>query len=79
MCDAVLLDKRNPQKIIKRLRSPVFEAKADYEMEDGNVPNIVFPSGTVLNGDDLYMYYGAADSSVCLATASLSKILQLFD
>jgi len=41
------------------------------------VPEVVFPCGWVLrdDGDTLHVYYGAADSVVCLAEASLEKLL----
>ena len=39
------------------------------------MPSVVFPTGTVVRGDELWMYYGAADSYVCLATARLSDVL----
>lgn len=38
---------------------------------------MVFPSGGFVRGDDLWVYYGAADSCICLATARLSDILEV--
>jgi predicted GH43/DUF377 family glycosyl hydrolase len=57
-------------------RSPnwIFQAEAQYELS-GLVPNVVFPTGLLLRGDELWMYYGAADTCVCLATAKLDNIL----
>ena len=38
--------------------------------------DIVFPTGSALvRGDELWMYYGAVDSCVCLATAKLRDLL----
>lgn len=69
-----LLDKNKPHKAIARSPSWVFQAEAPYEIS-GLVPNVVFPTGLLLRGDELWMYYGAADSSVCLATAKLDDVL----
>jgi predicted GH43/DUF377 family glycosyl hydrolase len=44
----------------------------------GDVGDVVFPCGTVLDndGDTLLVYYGAADTSVCLATTSVRELLE---
>ena len=49
---------------------------ADYE-RTGDVPNVVFPSGLLHDeaSDEIRLYYGAADSSICLATARLRDLL----
>ena len=49
---------------------------ADYEVS-GDVPNVVFPCGLVHHPDtdELYLYYGAADTRVGLATASRADVL----
>jgi predicted GH43/DUF377 family glycosyl hydrolase len=39
------------------------------------VSNVVFPTGTLLRGEELWMYYGACDQCVCLATARLRDVL----
>jgi predicted GH43/DUF377 family glycosyl hydrolase len=43
----------------------------------GDVPNIVFPCGLLHDeaSDEIRLYYGAADSSICLATARLRDLL----
>ena len=43
----------------------------------GDVPDVVFPCGWTLRdeGDTLHLYYGAADSVVCVAEASLTRLL----
>ena len=47
-----------------------------YERE-GDVPNVVFPCGLVHDeaSDQIRLYYGAADTSICLATAQLGDLL----
>jgi predicted GH43/DUF377 family glycosyl hydrolase len=69
-----LLDPDKPHKLIARASRNVFKAMAIYEMA-GLVPNVVFPTGLLLRGDELWMYYGAADTCVCLATARLADVL----
>ncbi|MFO8007319.1 MAG: glycosidase [Candidatus Brocadiia bacterium] len=69
-----LLDEDEPHKVRARCPGWVFGPAADYEVS-GFMPNVVFPCGCLLRGDDLWMYYGAADTSVCLAIAPLSEVL----
>lgn len=71
---AVLLDLENPLKVICRTDHPIFEPELPYEKE-GQVNNVVFPCGTVLLGDKLFVYYGGADKVVGVATVSISSLL----
>lgn len=73
-----LLDKDEPHKVLARARGNVFEAEAPYEVT-GLVPNVVFPTGAILRGDEVWMYYGAADKCVALATAKLDDLLCLLE
>jgi predicted GH43/DUF377 family glycosyl hydrolase len=54
----------------------VFGPQTIYE-RSGDVPDVVFPCGWVVgdDGDQIRLYYGAADSVVCVATASLRELL----
>jgi predicted GH43/DUF377 family glycosyl hydrolase len=71
-----LLDAENPTHVIYRSSEWIFGPTREYE-QVGDVPDVVFPTGYVLNedGDTLYIYYGAADTSICLATASIKELL----
>ncbi len=69
-----LLDKDHPNKLIARSPNWIFQAEAPYEVS-GLVPNVVFPTGLLQRGDELWMYYGAADTHVCLAIAKLHDVL----
>lgn len=71
---AVLLDLENPKKIIGRLPYPLFFPEASWE-KIGNVNNVVFPTGAVIQDDRLDIYYGAADTYVGLKSTSLSELL----
>ena len=70
-----LLDLETPHKVNARSPHWVFQADAPYEVS-GLVPNVVFPTGAILRGEEIWMYYGASDSSVCLAVARLPDVLK---
>lgn len=69
-----LLDLHNPLNVIARASQPIFEPETPYE-KFGIMPNVVFPCGTTVRNDTLFMYYGGADSVVGVATISLEKLL----
>lgn len=71
---AALLDLDNPQKVIARSSEPILEPKMRYE-KIGDVPNVVFPEGAVVRGNELLIYYGAADKRCCLATCKLDELI----
>ncbi|KPK80029.1 MAG: hypothetical protein AMJ81_12530 [Phycisphaerae bacterium SM23_33] len=71
---AALLDPKRPYKAIARCRNWIFQAEAPYELS-GLTPNVVFPTGLLVRGDELWMYYGAADSCTCLATTTIREVL----
>ena len=72
---AALLDLNNPEKVLSRLPYPLFKPEYDWELS-GEVNNVCFPTGTVLEGDTLYIYYGAADEQIACASVSLKDLLQ---
>ena len=71
-----LLDLDDPRRVIRRGDEWVFAPETDYERH-GDVDDVVFPCGWVHDPstDQLHMYYGAADTCLALATASLSDVL----
>lgn len=71
-----LLDREDPRIVIRRAKDWVFGPAAGYEFV-GDVPNVVFSCGTVVDSatDELRMYYGAADTSIGVATARLPEML----
>ena len=73
-----LLDRDIPYKAIARSPGFVFQAAAPYELA-GIVPNVVFPTGAILRGDELWMYYGAADQCIGLATAKIERLLAVLE
>jgi predicted GH43/DUF377 family glycosyl hydrolase len=73
-CCAALLDIDDPRKEIGRLPYPLFKPELDYELK-GDVDDVVFPTGTALFGDTLYIYYGAADELIACASVSLKDLV----
>jgi len=69
-----LLDTKDPRRVLRRTDEWVFGPKEAYERH-GDVSDVVFPCGWVVEGDELRLYYGAADTSMALATAQLSEVL----
>jgi len=71
---AFLLDLENPAKIIARTKDFLMEPEFPYET-DGFYNGCVFPTGSVLRGNTLYIYYGGADKYCCLATCFMRELL----
>jgi predicted GH43/DUF377 family glycosyl hydrolase len=69
-----LLDPKNPLKVLRRSDEWVFGPKTSYERE-GDVDDVVFPCGWTVRDGTVYMYYGAADSCIALATAKLKDLI----
>jgi predicted GH43/DUF377 family glycosyl hydrolase len=71
---AMLLELKNPTQAIFRSDYPILEPEERYENE-GLRPKTVFACGAVVIKDELFVYYGAADKYVCVATANLNEFL----
>jgi predicted GH43/DUF377 family glycosyl hydrolase len=71
-----LFDLDQPERCLLRGDEWVFGAEEPYELI-GDVGNVVFPCGYTIapDGDTVNLYYGAADTSMALATGSLRSIL----
>ena len=72
--EALLLDLDNPTKIIGRTSGPILVPEEAYEMT-GYVPNVIFPTGALIDKDTLTIYYGAADTTVCVARVNVTDLL----
>jgi predicted GH43/DUF377 family glycosyl hydrolase len=74
---AILLDLNDPGNIIGLMNSPLLQPDEPYET-NGRVDNVCFPCGALADEakDELHLYYGAADTCVCLATGKLSDIVR---
>ncbi len=72
---AALLDLDDPSKEIARLPYALFSPEYEWEL-NGEVNNVVFPTGTAVFGDTLFIYYGAADARIACASLSLSALVE---
>lgn len=75
-----LLDLDNADRCILRGDEWIFAPEAPYE-RTGDVGNVAFPCGYTLraDGDTINLYYGAADTSIAMATGSIMQILDWLD
>jgi len=81
----VLLDLDDPARVIGRCRGNILEPREPYELS-GQVPNVVFPSGMIVEEFDaegfalasspVKVYYGAADTAVGLAVTTVGELLE---
>jgi len=71
-----LFDLMNPEVCLKRGDEWIFGPEETYERR-GDVDNVVFPCGTTIapDGDTVRLYYGAADTSIAMATGSIHALL----
>lgn len=72
-----LLDLADPTRCLLRSDQWVLGPETPYEL-NGDVGNVVFPCGVCIgeDGDSLRLYYGAADTSVALATGSIRMMME---
>ncbi len=76
--EALLLDIKDPTKIIGRTMGPILVPEQNYEMS-GYIDNVIFPTGALIEGDNLSIYYGAADTTVCVAYVSLLDLIKTME
>ena len=71
-----LLDRDNPGRVLVRGNEWMFGPEAEYE-RSGDVPDVVFPCGWILADDrrTVRLYYGAADTTMCVATGDIEEII----
>jgi predicted GH43/DUF377 family glycosyl hydrolase len=75
-----LFDLNEPEICLQRGDSWMFGPEASYERL-GDVKDVVFPCGQTIgaDGDTINLYYGAADTSMALATGSIRSLLSWLD
>lgn len=71
---AALLDREDPSKVIARTQPYLLGPAAPYELA-GDVPDVVFPCAALVEDDKVAVYYGAADTCVCMAFGYISEII----
>jgi beta-1,2-mannobiose phosphorylase / 1,2-beta-oligomannan phosphorylase len=72
---AMLLDLKDPSKVIARSEGPIMEPVMEYE-KTGFFGNVVFTNGHLIEGDTITLYYGASDEVICAAKLSVKEILK---
>ena len=74
----MLLDLEEPWKVIGMSKEPLIAPETDYEQDKGFRQNVIFPGGMILEDDgEVKIYYGAADTVECLATANVDDLIKL--
>ncbi len=73
----MLLDLDDPRKVVGLCRTPLIAPEVPYET-DGFRNHVVFPGGMILESSgEVKIYYGAADTVECLATAHVDDLVAL--
>jgi beta-1,4-mannooligosaccharide/beta-1,4-mannosyl-N-acetylglucosamine phosphorylase len=73
---AMLQDIRDPSKVLGISREPVLAPEAEYEISGGFRNNVIFPMALIDEGDGTArIYYGAADTVMCMATAPIDALI----
>ena len=73
---AAMLDRDDPARVLCRSSIPILTPREYYERV-GDIPNVVFSSGAIMeDNEEIKIYYGAADTCICVGTACLSELLQ---
>lgn len=70
-----LLDLDDPTKVLRRSDEWIFGPHERYE-RNGDVDDVVFPCGWILEGNEIRLYYGGADTCIALATTKLDDLLK---
>lgn len=71
---ALLLDLDQPWKVLARSHEPLMEPETEYE-RNGFFGQVIFTNGHLVDGDEITLYYGAADTVICGAKLRISEVL----
>jgi predicted GH43/DUF377 family glycosyl hydrolase len=72
----VILDRQEPANVIGRANIPILSPRGNYE-RIGDVPNVVFPTGAVVDSNGyLDIFYGASNSCICVGTTTVEEIVK---
>lgn len=72
---AALLDSKNPQKVIGRLKNPLISPTYSYEKR-GIVSNVIFPTSILQKNDRFYIYHGAGDQYIALKSICIDELIK---
>lgn len=70
---AAMLNMDDPSKVKARTCVPIISPRESYE-RIGDIPNMIFSCGAIMQDGELWIYYGASDSCICLGTVTLSEL-----
>ncbi len=74
----MLLDADDPSRVVGRYDGPLLAPEAPYETAGGFRNDVIFPGGMILEDNgEVKIYYGAADTVECLATAHVDDLVRL--
>lgn len=73
---AMMLDLKDPRKIVARCPHFIMEPEAYYERVGLFIPNVIFPTGNVVKDGLLWIYYGVCDTAIALATVPLDELVE---
>ncbi len=73
---AALLDIDDPTKLMYKTRDFILQPESEEETNGLYKWGVVFPTGNVVVDGILYLYYGASDQYVCLATCNLDELVE---
>ena len=71
---AALLDKKDPSKVIGRLREPLL--RPDPSEREGYVPNVVYTCGAMRHGDNIIFPYAVSDTFSNFATIEIRALMK---
>jgi predicted GH43/DUF377 family glycosyl hydrolase len=75
---ALLLDLSDPTRVLHRSPDWLIQPEADYELQ-GFYQGCIFPCGNVVIGETLFVYYGAGDKHVGVATCNLGELVRYLE
>lgn len=71
-----LFDLKDPSRLIGRSQIPIISPAEIYE-RTGDVPNVIFTCGAIVeDNEEVKIYYGAADTCICVATCQLQDLIE---
>jgi predicted GH43/DUF377 family glycosyl hydrolase len=71
----MLLDLKNPERVIARSPEFILEPQEYYERFGLVIPNVVFPTANVVKDGTVFIYYGCADTCIGVATVGLDELV----
>lgn len=72
---ALILDLKNPRRVLARTRTPLLEPETDFEKKGLYPHGVVFPTGNVVHNGILFVYYGCSDQCIGVATADFDSLV----